>query len=552
MARGEPAKRAGFGAGTDAADGTADPTDRRTPMTTFRTDLSLRDRASALGHLLAFMIGIGVLASACDAGDPASPGADIETKTGALPFDLVHGFEILPAGNVFLGVNAYGGAHNGGELKLYEHCPWKNGACTWMYRYGVLLSDDDPAIGISTSDNPVDGERLYQSKHCSESPIPKACKWIYRDGRFISVLNPTLAIYAKNGAKHLNNLVLDSGCVTSSSLNCKWIIQSAVIGTTASFYEDEGEAYMYDAGSAPFNFSPIRLGTECNRMKPTCTWTFRDGMIFSDEIQGLAMNAYGGAATGAQIVLTNQCDVGNPSCRWRLEAGTLYSDTSTLAINPASQRDDATLSLGTNSTNARVQMTVGEAPCGERGLPACGSTCKQGLVLGAGGVCVDLIEKKFRCPPSGSMHAGDVDGSATIGIANDGTWGFWGHAHDRGTFGLNYTLGFTFNNPINGKKRGAVGSGVVHGTLDIGSRDDDFMFSGFSQDLVDNFATLSSGGITCNLHSSVNPWLLGESALVGLGVAVVGAVVVYVQATSTGCTWERTEDGTGIQRRCPL
>ena len=103
------------------------------------------------------MLGIGLLASACDAGDPAPPGAGIETKTGALPYDLLHGFEILPAGNVFLAVNAYGGAYDGGELKLYQDCPWKNGACTWTYRYGALVSDHDPAIGIKTSESPVDG-----------------------------------------------------------------------------------------------------------------------------------------------------------------------------------------------------------------------------------------------------------------------------------------------------------------------------------------------------------------------------------------------------------
>ena len=151
-----------------------------------------------------------------------------------------------------------------------------------------------------------------------------------------------------------------------------------------------------------------------------------------------------------------------------------------------------------------------------------------------------------------ARYAGDVDGSVIVGIANDGTWGFMGHAHDGGFFGLNYTLGFTFNNPINGKKRGAVHSGVVHGTVDVGPRNDDFMISGFSQDLVDNFSTLASGGITCNMNSTVNPWLVGEAALVGLGVAAVGAVVVYVQITSPNCEWRRTNDGDGMERSCPI
>jgi hypothetical protein len=513
-------------------------------MNTSRGNHFSRNRAS----LLALVIGAGLLTTACDPGDGAQPGAPAatgdEAKSGALQGTGVHGFMIVSQGHPDLAINAYGGAYDGGALKEYQGCWWENGACTWTYRNGALYSDYDQTIGISAPANATDGTLLVQSASCSRTvagSIPSGCKWIYRDGRFISAKYPNLAIYASG--KHGSDLKLDAGCVTSSSNNCHWIIQEAMIesmGSTAHL--------MYNAWGGSYNGAPLRLADACTRDNPACTWTFINGMILSDWDHTTALNAWGGAAVGTQLAMSSWCDVSNPDCRWRLENGVLYSDTSNLAVNPEGQFNGANTFLqnGCSSTNCKVDTTVGGPQCGQVDQAPCdGTTCIPGLVL-TGRTCQPVVSLTIPCGP---LHASDVDATVLVGVSNDGAWGFKGHAHDGGLWGENYTLGFTFNNAVNGKKVGTVHSGVVHGTLDAGSRNSDFVMAGHDQSLIDNFGGVTSGGIKCNLKVTANPWLIGEDALIGLGLAAAGAVFVWVQGTGD-CNWQATPDGQGLQRDC--
>ena len=145
--------------------------------------------------------------------------------------------------------------------------------------------------------------------------------------------------------------------------------------------------------------------------------------------------------------------------------------------------------------------------------------------------------------------AGDVNGSMSIGISNTGNWSVNGHAHNSGFFGMNYTMGFTFTDDINGRVFGAVRSGVVHGTLDAESRDDDFVLGGkditflaTDVNLVPNWETFAQSPVHCSLHSSANAWLVAEAALTALGLVPVGLVVIVLATMGGGdnCHWDQT------------
>jgi hypothetical protein len=527
-------------------------------MTTSRTDLLSRDRAFALGRLLAVTLVAGSLGSACAPDDPSGGGAppNTEAKTSGLAIDGLHGFMLLSGGHPDLAVNAYGGAYNGGAVKEYRGCWWENGACTWTYRNGILFSDYDDRIAIrAPSESPVEDDVLIQSSGCSGTgTVPASCKWIYRDGRLISAANPNLAVYASG--KHGADLVLSNGCLTNSTSNCRWVIQSAMIGSVVS-----GDALMYNAWGGVSEGGPVRLADACTRDNPACTWTFDKGMILSDANHFYALNAWGGNTLGAQIALSLHCDTSNPSCRWRLENGILYSDTSIMTVTPASQTNGANLFLQNFCfhNNCKVDMPVGGPQCGQsEQAPCLDGKCAKDLTP-VGGKCVPLMYTTFRCPGTGALDAGTVDGALTFAFSNAGDWAFGGHVHDSGPVGLDYTLGFTFNKSIDGKRIGFSHNGTVHGTLDIGSRNSNFLINGWDQRLVDNWPALFSGGISCKLKSTANGWLIVEDALVGLGLATVATVgaLGFISdahdAPNDGCRWESDPNSSDLilYRTCP-
>jgi hypothetical protein len=481
--------------------------------------------------------------------EPASE-PEVETKVGTLPTDGLHGFEILAGGSALLAVNAYGGPSDGGPLKLYQGCPWENPACTWTYRGGLIVSDADPNIGISTSATPTDGELLTQSARCGLAFPPASCKWIWRAGHLVSALNPNLAIYASGGAVHGADLILNKNCPNGKSLNCRWAFQSAMIGDYATGTKGTVDSLMYNAWGGATEGTVIRLADGCTRDNPDCTWTFTpDGMIRSDRDHGLALNAWGGAAVGTPLLLTGYCDPSNPDCRWRLENGALFSDVSNLAITPNAQSNGADMALanGCSSNSCRIDLKVGGPQCGQKDEIICGDgTCASGLT-GINGICVPIENRTVRCPTQGSLQSGSIDGSLYVGVSNTGNWSVRGHAHNAGFFGANYTLGLVFDwADAAGEQFAFVHSGVVHGTLDAGSRSDDFTISGqdiriiaSGPDGTPNWNTLAQSPVTCNLHWSTDPWLVAEAAIFGLGLAAAGAILAIFggQAANGNCHW---------------
>ena len=117
-----------------------------------------------------------------------------------------------------LAINAWGGARDGTPLRLHNGCRADNGACTWTYRGGLLISDGAPGLAIKAV-SLTDGAALVLADGCQRTT--PGCGWTYRDGMFVSDANPALAIAAWGGARYGTTLRLSSAC-RSSNPDCTW------------------------------------------------------------------------------------------------------------------------------------------------------------------------------------------------------------------------------------------------------------------------------------------------------------------------------------------
>jgi hypothetical protein len=169
-----------------------------------------------------------------------------------------------------------------------------------------------------------------------------------------------------------------------------------------------------------------------------------------------------------------------------------------------------------------------------------------------GGTCVPVETRTIFCPASGELNAGDVTGSIILGISNTGSWSAQGHAHNGNIWARNYTLGIATASAMGGMQFGTAHSGVVHGDLDIGSKSDDYTDKGNDQRIIDNWAAFKNTGFNCNMHSSVNGWLVGEAALIGLSIAgpIVGALVFGGSSDSGWDCGLEAMPPDGIMMRC--
>ena len=74
-----------------------------------------------------------------------------------------------------LAINAWGGAAEGAEVRLYQNCPTNNPACTWHWDRGRILSDQDPTLAINAWGGAANGTVLRLYKDC---PVDNpACTW---------------------------------------------------------------------------------------------------------------------------------------------------------------------------------------------------------------------------------------------------------------------------------------------------------------------------------------------------------------------------------------
>lgn len=181
-----------------------------------------------------------------------------------------------------------------------------------------------------------------------------------------------------------------------------------------------------------------------------------------------------------------------------------------------------------------TRVIVQNGPCGHLGEKACGGfDCLEGTrTNGLDCKPIETIQKTCI-----DATDGYVKGSATVTLSNTGQWGFAGHVHNNAVYGSNYTLGMV--SPVfNATQIGLENHGTVHG-IDFGDRNDDFNKSGIDMRIADNWGALKFGGDWgCKMRATANPWLVGEDALIGLGlVAATYLAVAFIADPDTTCEW---------------
>jgi hypothetical protein len=227
--------------------------------------------------------------------------------------------------NPALGVNAYGGAHHEGDLKLVNNCSVGLTDCAWLYRNGMLLSATNPNLAVNAYGGARHGGPLKLVDNCSADNTD--CTWTYRAGMFFSDTDPGLAINAYGGAAHGTNLQLVNNC-SPSNPDCTWTYRN--VGLLA---DSDTDLSMNAYGGARHG-TAVKTVNNCGSNNADCTFTYHLGMLLSDSDSGLALNAFGGARDGAVLTLVNNCTADNPDCTWTSKNGMLLSDTdANLAAN---------------------------------------------------------------------------------------------------------------------------------------------------------------------------------------------------------------------------
>jgi hypothetical protein len=253
-----------------------------------------------------------------------SLGADVSFKENgvAVPVSNADGLRgklmVLSDTNLGLAMNAWGGAREGGEVRLSDSCSTHNPDCTWAYRSGLLLSDSDQSLAI-TAGSGADRTKLTLTKSCSAAK--PECTWTYKNGEFFSDKSPTRAINAFNGATNGASLVINQTC-TATNKNCTFTLPRVEISSGGI------PDLRVSASGGAVNAAQLVLTDACDAGNPDCTFTFSKGMIKSDRDGSLAFNAAGGVANLAPIKLSNICSPTEPSCKWTWAKGELISDGS--------------------------------------------------------------------------------------------------------------------------------------------------------------------------------------------------------------------------------
>jgi hypothetical protein len=108
----------------------------------------------------------------------------------------------------------------------------------------------------------------------------------------------------------------------------------AFAGAGAPILSDTNTGLVVNAYPAA-NGTYLRLSKDCSTSIIACTtWHWVNGMIVSNTIPSLAVNAYGGAVNGTYLRLVNNCSASNPDCTWHYNKGMIVSDTNPwLAVN---------------------------------------------------------------------------------------------------------------------------------------------------------------------------------------------------------------------------
>lgn len=178
--------------------------------------------------------------------------------------------------------------------------------------------------------------------------------------------------------------------------------------------------------------------------------------------------------------------------------------------------------------------------------------------LGTGPSLVRLARQlgpESRLVNSGKLGPSTTDGFFELVLFSDGYWSFKGHVHESGLIGHDYgaALVLTYVDP-DGHVYAYGHSGTVHGTTDIGSRDDDWQDDGWDRRISQHWDELRACPWKAELHVSTNALAVIEAITAGIVVgAGTAAAVLFVASPSTSCEWATFphDDGTvGVGVQC--
>ena len=331
-----------------------------------------RRLTSMLWRNAAFLLGGSAVLSGCelapnqqaessDPGSVARVSSALTTSGG--------GFRILADGDPTYGLNAYGGARDGGPVQLWQGCGKDNPDCRWSYREGMLVSATDPRLAIKGAG---DWAGLTLSAACT--PDDPTCLWAWNKGKLLNVsTNFGINAYGSPHQPNPSPIVSTSACTNGeSNPDCTWTLESVSLASGA-----DPRLQIY-AGDAPGNATPVSLKRDCPVTDTRCTWTLKQGMFTSDYDSSLSINAWGGAAVGTNILLANNCTPSNGDCRWQLmtTTGGGYTGSNIQSDNPDS--GSTLVMVPTNGALAgspiKLADTGGSSPecrAGYLGNPAC-------------------------------------------------------------------------------------------------------------------------------------------------------------------------------------
>jgi hypothetical protein len=175
---------------------------------------------------------------------------------------------------------------------------------------------------------------------------------------------------------------------------------------------------------------------------------------------------------------------------------------------------------------------------------------------------IRLVDNLNHLPPatvifnSGTLGPSTVTAWAQVGLQSDGLASFRGHIHESGAVGHNYLFAMALLDLKDNQGNTLVFSqkGSVNGTLDIGSRDDNWQIDGSNSLISDKWDVAKNSRVQAHLKVDTDPFQVLETVVLGL-FAAAGVVwlVLFGSDPKTKCTWGPTGDpqgGAGVEVRC--
>jgi hypothetical protein len=271
------------------------------------------------------------------------------------------GIRILSDSNSAYGLNAYGGATDGGSVQLWRDCPKSNPDCLWTFRNGMIVSATNSALAVKGGG--TDLSPLTLSAACT--PNNADCVWTWSMGMLINKAT-RFPLHWSASVSSPSAIELKNGC-TASDPACTWTLENAPISSVA-----DPRLGVYVSGGTNQNPPGKLVQGTCSQTDPACTWTFRQGMIYSDADPGYQINAYGGAAPGTELRAYPGCWKENPDCTWTISGGQILSDnkaTGTLAVSATGGPfSNSVLKLSTTGGNTKAMVECHNADATH---PAC-------------------------------------------------------------------------------------------------------------------------------------------------------------------------------------